>query len=118
MKRTQRLYCNDILDRIRRIEVSTEAGRETFDQSREKQDAVIFCFIIIGEAIKHMDADLLAQQPHIDWGGFARFRDFLVHQYHNTEIEIAWRAAKEDLPDLKAAVTSILSSLDASEEEA
>ena len=118
MTRAQRLYCNDILDRVQRIETSTAAGRDAFDQSREKQDAVIFCFIIIGEAIKHLNEDLLAQQPHIDWSGFARFRDFLVHQYHGTEIEIAWRAVKEDLPDLKAAVTSILSSLDASESEA
>lgn len=115
MTRTQRLYCNDILDRIHRIEMYTVAGREAFDQSHEKQDAVVFCFIIIGEAIKHLNEDLLARQPHIDWRGLARFRDFLVHQYHNTEIEIAWRAAQEDLPDLKAAVASMLASLDDSE---
>jgi len=64
-----------------------------------------------------LNKDLLAQEPHIDWGGFARFRDFLVHQYHNTEIEIAWRAAQEDMPALKAAVTSLLASLDDSEAE-
>ncbi|MDE2747481.1 MAG: DUF86 domain-containing protein [Chloroflexota bacterium] len=102
---------------MHRIEAYTAAGREAFDQSREKQDAVIFCFIVIGEAIKHLNKDLLAQEPHIDWGGFARFRDFLVHQYHNTEIEIAWRAAQEDMPALKAAVTSLLASLDDSEAE-
>ena len=118
MTRTQRLYCNDILDRINRIEAYTAAGREAFDQSHVKQDAVIFCFTIIGEAIKHLNEDLLAQQPHIDWRGFARFRDFLVHQYHNTEIEIAWRATQEDLPPLKAAITSMLASLDDSESEA
>ena len=115
MTRSQRLYCNDILDRIRRIEAYTAAGREAFNQSSVQQDAVIFCFTIIGEAIKHLNEDLLVQQPHIDWRGFARFRDFLVHQYHNTEIEIAWRAAEDDLPTLKAAVTTMLSSLDDSE---
>lgn len=115
MTRTQRLYCNDILDRIFRIETYTAAGREAFDRSSVKQDAVIFCFTIIGEAIKHLNDDLKDQQPHIDWRGFARFRDFLIHQYHKSEIEIAWRAAQDDLPALKAAVIAILSSLDDSE---
>lgn len=115
MTRTQRLYCSDILDRIYRIEAYTAAGREAFHQSSEKQDAVIFCFTIIGEAIKHLNEDVMDEQPHIDWRGFARFRDFLVHQYHNTEIEIAWRATQEDLPALKAAITAMLYSLDDSE---
>ncbi|MCY3979966.1 MAG: DUF86 domain-containing protein [Chloroflexi bacterium] len=115
MTRSQRLFCRDILDRIHRIEAYTEAGREAFHQSSEKQDAVIFCFAIIGEAIKHLNDDLLAQHPHIDWRGFARFRDFLIHQYHNTEIEIAWRAAQEDLPALKAAIIALLETLDDSE---
>ena len=115
MTRSQSLYCRDILDRINRIELYTASGREAFDQSKQKQDAVIFCFTIIGEAIKQLNEDLVAQQPHIDWRGFARFRDFLIHQYPNTEIEIAWRATQEDLPALKAAVTAILSSLDGSE---
>ena len=112
MTRSQSLYCRDILDRIRRIEAYTAADREAFYQSSEKQDAVIFCFTIIGEAIKHLNDDLVDQQPHIDWRGFARFRDFLVHQYHKTEIEIAWRATQEDLPALKVAIIALLESLD------
>ncbi len=115
MTRTPRLYCKDILDRIHRIETYTADGREAFNQSSVQQDAVIFCFTIIGEAIKHLDEVLLAQQPHIDWRGFARFRDFLIHQYHNTEIELAWRASQEDLPALKAAIVAMLENLDDSE---
>ena len=115
MTRTQRLYCRDILDRIHRIESYTASGREAFYQSTQKQDAVILCLTIIGEAIKKLNADLLAQQPHINWRGFARFRDFLIHQYHNTEIKVAWQAAQDELPALKAAINAMLASLDASE---
>ena len=111
MTRNQSLYCRDILDRINRIESYTADGREAFIRSKQKQDAVIFCFTIIGEAIKQLSDDLLAQQSHINWRDYARFRDFLIHQYHNTEIIIAWRASKEDLPALKAAITSMLSSV-------
>lgn len=112
MTRSQRLYCSDILKRIQRIEAITAVGRQAFWQSQESQDAVIYGFLIIGEAIKHLNEDLKAQHPHLDWSGFARFRDFLIHQYHNTEIDVAWRASQEDLPALKIAIEAILASMD------
>ncbi|MDE2636360.1 MAG: DUF86 domain-containing protein [Chloroflexota bacterium] len=118
MTRSQRLYCSDILERIQRIEASTAAGHQTFLVSPESQDAVIYSFLIIGEAIKHLDANLMAQHPQINWSGFARFRDFLIHQYHNTEIHVAWRASQEDVPALKAAVEAMLASLDESSADA
>ena len=58
MTRSQRLYCGDILERMRRIEGSTAAGQQAFLESPESQDAVIYGFLIIGEAIKHLDEDL------------------------------------------------------------
>ncbi len=112
MTRVQSLYCRDILDRIKRIESYTSDGHDAFMRSKQKQDAVVFCFTIIGEAIKQLNDDLLAQQPHINWRDYARFRDFLIHQYHNTEIIIAWRASQEDLPALKAAVTAMIAALE------
>ena len=115
MTRSQRLYCSDILDCIRRIERYTAASRQAFFQSRKSQDAVMYCFLIIGEAIKQLDEDVMDQQPHIDWSGFARFRDFLIHQYHNTEMEVAWTVVHDDLPPLKAAIETILAAMDASD---
>ena len=84
-------------------------------RSRLHQDAVIFCFLVIGEAIKRLDKDLTALQPQIPWRVYARFRDVLIHQYHNTEIIIAWQASQEDLPALKTAINAMLAALDQSE---
>lgn len=114
MTRSQRLYCSDILDRSQRIDEYTAAGRQSFLQSPKSQDAVIYGFMIIGEAIKNLNEDLKAQHPHIDWSGVARFRDFLAHQYHNTEIEVAWRTSQQDLPALKTAIVAMLDAMDAS----
>lgn len=71
MTRRQRLYCNDILDRIQRLEEYTSGDRDAFMQSVLRQDAAILCFTIIGEAIKNLDAKLIARQPHINLRGFA-----------------------------------------------
>ena len=57
---------------------------------------------------------MIATQPHIDWRGYAGFRDILVHQYHKTEMEIVWTMVQDDLPPLKAAIEAILASLDES----
>ena len=62
-------------------------------RSNLHQDAVIFCFLIIGEAIKRLEDDLTSSHPHIPWRIYARFRDVLIHQYRNTDIIIAWRTA-------------------------
>ncbi len=118
MTRDQRAYCRDILDRIRRIENYTASGRAAFFESEMLQDAVIRSFEVIGEAVKRLDADLIAQQPHIAWGDFAAFRDMLIHQYHRIRLDLVWGFAQEDLPPLKVAVTAILEALENSDDAA
>jgi len=114
----QRLYCQDILERIERIENSIAKGQEAYARSYEIRDSIILNFIVIGEATKNLDSALTTQHPHVNWKGVAGFRDILIHQYRRTRLDIVWRTAQQDMPSLKAAVTSILSSLDDSESEA
>ncbi len=115
MNAEQRLYCQDILERIERIERSISKGREAYARSYEIRDAVILNFIVIGEATKNLNAALKEEHPNINWKGIAGFRDILIHQYRRTRLELVWRTAQDDLPALKAAIISILASLDESE---
>ena len=112
MSAEQRLYCQDILERIQRIESSVSTGHEAFVQSHVLQDAIILNFIVIGEATKNLDAALTQQHPHIQWRSIAGFRDILIHQYRRTRLELVWRTAQEELPALKSAMVAILDSLD------
>ena len=65
MSADQRLLCNDILERIQRIERCIVLGREAYEQSQTLQDSVILSFIVIGEATKNLDAALTQQQPSV-----------------------------------------------------
>ncbi len=112
MTMQQRLYCQDILERIQRIESSISIGHTGFVKSQVLQDAVILNFIVIGEATKKLDSALTQQHPQIPWRSIAGFRDILVHQYRRTRLELVWRTAQEDLPALKDAVAAMLSSMD------
>ena len=94
------------------LKTYTAAGRDAFAQSSLRQDAVIRCFTVIGEAIKQLSDEVIATQPHINGRGFAGFRDILVHQYQNTQMDIAWTVVKDDLPALKAAIEAMLAAMD------
>ena len=94
MKRGQRLYCLDILDRIQRIEEHTSQGRDAFLQSRTQQDVAMLGFMIIGEAVKRLVQELIAAQPQVKWRDFARFRDWLIHRYHDTLPALVWEYAQ------------------------
>ena len=117
MSAEQRLLCNDILERIQRIESSIRHGREAFDDSHVLRDAIILSFIVIGEAVKKLEPSLTQQHPDIPWQSIAGFRDILVHHYRRTRLELVWRTAQEDLPALKTAVTAMLKQMDESESQ-
>ena len=115
MTRSQRLYCNDILERIARIEAYSSSGRSVFMQDRMLQDGVSLGYKIIGEAVKRLDSDLLEAYPNVIWSEFARLGDGLIDRYHEVSLEQVWQFTQEYLPSLKAATIDMRKSLDDSE---
>jgi uncharacterized protein with HEPN domain len=107
----QRLYLDDLLERIRRIEVTTSSGRNEFMASFVIQDAVIRSFEVIGEIVKRLPPERLTAYPDIPWRQIAGFRDVLIHDYEKVDLEAVWQVVEEDLGSLKQAVEGLLSSL-------
>ena len=114
--KTPHLYLHDILQRIDRIERYSAYGEEVFLQEELLQDAVIRNFEVIGEAVKRLPDDLKTQQPHVEWHGFAGFRDVLIHQYDKVDMTQVWMTIQEDLPVLKRVVTVWLQQTDSQSE--
>jgi len=67
-------------------------------------DACRARLIEIGEAVKHLDPDLLAKAPEIPWRPIARMRDQLAHHYFDTDHAIVTQAVTEELGPLRAAI--------------
>ncbi len=67
-------------------------------------DAVRLRLIEIGEAIKLMDPQLIANEPDTNWSEAAGMRDWLTHQYFDNSRAIVEATIAEDLPPLEAAV--------------
>jgi uncharacterized protein with HEPN domain len=68
-------------------------------------DACRARLIEIGEAVKAIDPELLAQMPDVPWRETARMRDHLTHRYFDTQREIVADVVTTDLPSLRQAVS-------------
>lgn len=74
-------------------------------------DAVRARLIEIGEAVKDIDEGLLASQPQIPWRDIAGMRDQRAHRYFDTSHAIVSETVRSDIPQLAAAVESLLGGL-------
>ncbi len=86
MTKDQHLYCQDNLDRIRRIEDYIVVGRDTFLESDLLQDRVIRSFEVIGEVAKRLDLALTAQKQQVTRSDFAGFRPMPTRRCHMIDI--------------------------------
>lgn len=111
--RDDRVYLDNILECIRRIEDYTQGSWELFAQSMVIQDAVIRNFEVISEATKRISQDLRDANPVIPWRRMAGFRDVLIHDYLNLNLNLIWKTVEEDLPNLKSQIRALLQSLEA-----
>lgn len=108
-KRDEIVFLQDILDCIEKIEqYVAELSQAEFEESFEKQDAVIRRIEIMGEAVKNLSMDTRRKYPEIPWRNFAGMRDILIHQYFGITLEIVWQTATVEIPTLKDKMIQIL----------
>ncbi len=59
---------------------------------------------VLAESTKHLSVEAKSSRPHIDWDAIAAFRNVLVHEYFDVDIDEIWRVVTNDLPELGEAV--------------
>ena len=75
-------------------------------------DAVRVRLIEIGEAIKDIDPEMLADEPGIPWRDVAGMRDHLAHRDFDTAHSIVQATVDHDLPPLLDAVRRLLAEVE------
>jgi uncharacterized protein with HEPN domain/predicted nucleotidyltransferase len=112
MQRDSRLYVQDILESILKIEEYTyNLSQNEFLQDSQAQDAVIRRLEIIGEATKNLPRNLRLEYPDIPWQRMAGMRDILIHGYFRADLNRVWEVIEQDLPDLKRQISQVLAEM-------
>jgi len=83
------------------------------DEQREKDaallhDALLFQFVVIGEAVKHLRAETREAAPEIPWADIASLRDLIAHEYFRIDIQRVLEIVERDLPPLERAIDRLL----------
>ena len=106
-KPTPKQRVEHILESIRLIKEFVHGMSEkTFSRDVKVQSAVQYQFLIIGEAIRHIDDDLLNKYDY-PWHVPRSFRNFIIHVYHGIKTERIYYAT-QDLDELENHMQSIL----------
>jgi uncharacterized protein with HEPN domain len=69
--------------------------------------AVLFQFSVIGEAIIFINQALLERYQY-PWYKVRAFKNLISHEYFNIELTAVWEIIKNDLPELKIIINTIL----------
>src|SRR5438128_11823395 len=78
-------------------------------------DAVRVRLIEIGEAVKALPAELLANEPDLPWAQIAGMRDRLAHRYFDTSHRILAATVEHDLTELECSTRWLMG--DASQDD-
>lgn len=74
----------------------------------EKQSAILYQIVIIGEAVKRLSTDFRNQHSDIPWREIAGMRDILTHQYDRVEVDEIWGLIQDDIPQLLSMIEPLL----------
>jgi uncharacterized protein with HEPN domain len=108
MSKDIRVYIEDILDSISKIEeYCGDAKEEDFYRNSQVQDAIMRRLEIVGEAVKSIPPSVRGRYPQVPWKKIAGMRDVLIHEYSGVNLRRVWKVIKQDLPDLKVKVLEI-----------
>lgn len=107
--RDYKLYLDDILESIKRIEEYVEGlSLEKTRKNKLVIDGVVRNLEIIGEAVKNIAPEIKEKYKEIEWKKISGLRDILAHEYYGIDIEVVWDIIKKKLPPLKKQVKIIL----------
>ncbi len=110
MSRGEPERLQDIKDAITTIR---EHLARTGEQPSEEQeallhDALLFQFVVIGEAVKHLSPETRAAALDIPWEDVAGLRDLIAHEYFRIDIDRVLAIVERDLPPLEQAIDRLL----------
>ncbi len=93
------------------ISYSESIKKEDLQQNDEKQAAILYRMIIVGEATKRLSPEFRQQYSIIPWREMAGLRDVVIHDYDGLDFDILWNVIQVNLPEILPQLQLIFNSL-------
>ncbi len=99
---------NHIKSAIDKIEHYTkELQKHDFCDDSITNEAVLFQLSIIGEAIIHIDNDILKKYNY-PWHKVRALRNVITHEYFGIQLDKIWSIIQDDFPELNKQIETII----------
>lgn len=110
MSRDEQERLRDIKDAIAAIRSHLANAGETTAAKEDPllHDALLFQFVVIGEAVKNLTPETRESSPEIPWADIAGLRDLIAHEYFRIDIHRVLEIVDKDLPPLEQAIDRLL----------
>ena len=109
-ERIPRFLVMDMIDCVGKIlEFIKDHSFEKFIADKRTYDAVIRNLEILGEAANRMPDYFMNEHVEIEWNKIIGTRNRIIHGYDSIDDKIIWDIVKNDLPNLKSKLESLLS---------
>lgn len=79
----------------------------TFCKNDVLNNAVLYNFTVMGEAIIHVEAEKLSNYQY-PWYKVRSFRNMITHEYFNIKLPAVWEIIKNNLPELRETIQTAL----------
>jgi uncharacterized protein with HEPN domain len=90
---------------------------DTLTSDRQRRDALLWNFTVLGEAAAQLHAAVRERFPEIKWAQPARLRNRIVHGYWSIDLEILHTTATDLLPEFAHQLRKALATLEAEPEQ-
>ncbi|WP_019507070.1 DUF86 domain-containing protein [Pleurocapsa sp. PCC 7319] len=70
--------------------------------------AVLYDFLIIGEAATNIPIEIQLRYPKIPWRIVGDMRNVMAHEYFQVNLKIVWNTVKNNLPELISQLESLI----------
>lgn len=103
------LLVAEMLEAARRIvELIGDRSAPSLDEDRERREALLWNFTVLGEAASQVSVELRSQYAGIEWNDPIRLRNRIVHGYWSVDIEVLIDTANDDLPVLIQSLEAVV----------
>jgi len=86
-----------------------------FTQDHVIHGAVLWNFVIPGEAVRHIPDAIKQDRRHVDRRKVRLMQNFVAHVYGEIRLAIVWVTVNENLPKLRADLVALLEELGTSD---